>query len=220
MKKSPLILLILLLIICTMAACSHSDPTIVYLNATLKQKYNFQKGSYWIYKDSLTGVEDSMVVISTTLEISSPSNNNIRTEGLRCDIRECDSKPDSVSSLFLISATEGSSSSFSFKVSIANLLNQGLGFPYLTYPFKNISYRSTLGDSIIITNIPTPYLLAGNNYDNVTQLLQASQPNLYYNNCCYINDSVGLIKIRTPYEDIAGNKQIKVLELQRWHIIK
>lgn len=48
--------------------CKKKD-TIKYVSSENKARFNFQKGSYWIYKDSLTGKEDSFYVYQNTTTI-------------------------------------------------------------------------------------------------------------------------------------------------------
>ncbi|MBL7692052.1 MAG: hypothetical protein JNM41_10695, partial [Flavipsychrobacter sp.] len=48
--------------------CKKKD-TIKYVSSETKADFNFQKGSYWIYKDSLTGKEDSFYVYQNTTTI-------------------------------------------------------------------------------------------------------------------------------------------------------
>jgi hypothetical protein len=48
--------------------CNKKDE-IKYVTSENKARFNFQKGSYWIYKDSLTGKEDSFYVHQNTTSI-------------------------------------------------------------------------------------------------------------------------------------------------------
>jgi hypothetical protein len=55
--------LVFISIIIAFAACKkHDDKEYVPLNTQLKNSYSFKEGSYWIYRDSLSGRTDSFYV--------------------------------------------------------------------------------------------------------------------------------------------------------------
>ncbi len=66
-KRMRGIIFVLLLAILAIG-CKKKDK-IKYVSSENKARFNFQKGSYWIYKDSLTGKEDSFYVYQNTTTI-------------------------------------------------------------------------------------------------------------------------------------------------------
>ena len=54
--------LILFIITVSLFGCSKPVGTFYHISDALKADFNFQKGSYWIYRDSLSGITDSVVV--------------------------------------------------------------------------------------------------------------------------------------------------------------
>jgi hypothetical protein len=50
--------------ICLLPSCKHncSGVSIYYLHANLLKPYSFEPGSYWVYRDSASGIIDSQVV--------------------------------------------------------------------------------------------------------------------------------------------------------------
>lgn len=204
--------LIVFFIACCLAACTHNNDTYFQpLDATLKQKFNFQKGSYWIYKDSLTGVEDSFVSVEDTITRSSPTSRNDIYEYLTVVITAYGTPGCSIGYYFY------GGDGYHIGAQLANNLIE----PYyysVAYPFTNYHFSSGT-DITSDTILSTPYTLAGNTFYNVVQLFYGQTSNHDNDKLCYINDSVGFIKMRLPYQDASG-KSVKVLELQRWHIIK
>ena len=85
MKLKTLVLFALA--VCLSALSCIKEKKIVYVpvDADLQAHYNFKPGSYWIYRDSATAVEDSFVVIEyhlDTIQVQQDKNNyyyNIRT---------------------------------------------------------------------------------------------------------------------------------------------
>lgn len=50
-------------IACIMLACTKAEPNLA-IDSGLEAAFDYQKGTYWIYKDSLSGRIDSLYVIT------------------------------------------------------------------------------------------------------------------------------------------------------------
>jgi hypothetical protein len=210
---------LLYLVVCSLAACTHqNDYPTIFIDNTIKQIYNDKVGSYWIYKDSITSELDSFVLVSSELGIdaSSADIHGEKYEYLNLGIKQLGyNKPDS-SAIDFKFQTFHPYNQFTF---IINNVSQNQAQFWFDASCKNGFTRDPT-NAVTQFVFSTPIILGSNSFRNVTCFTLMEKATLTYYSSCYWSDTVGLIKIRTPYEDIAGNKQIKVLELQRWHIIK
>lgn len=63
-KPNKVLLLIALFVFIVLSSCIKDKKKPIYLNKDLKNYFNYQKGSYWIFYDSLNGKVDSLYVES------------------------------------------------------------------------------------------------------------------------------------------------------------
>jgi hypothetical protein len=171
-------------------SCRKKDET-VYINPELKKHFSFKKGSYWIYRDSLTGGLDTFTTYDNNNYISraeppypeSPTERHI-------DYISCNCFDD-----------VASKEVFSYQIELSNSsclilfpkLNMGLGMNYdgLTNPdlFKSFTFGHFVFDSVFESKSDS--------------------------SACYSRKDIGLIKIRIMKESIK-----RVWELQQWKIVE
>ena len=210
-----------------MVACS-KEPEFksVYIDPALKAKYNFKKGSYWIYKDSISGRIDSFYLLQTdnlyppsishqrqlneSLDIyivqkigSTSINDSIRWE---IAVEARDKLLPSISAVYFRKMVDTSIAFYNFYTS--NLLSN----QPVIYNYKN----NSSGGSMKLTD---NYYLLGNVYNNVAEIHFGNVANSKNDCAYYFNDSVGYIKMNIHNED-TRNTINEVWELQRWHVIK
>ena len=63
-KKYFSLFVLLMAIILVVSACNRNSITKVPVNADLKAAFNYKPGTYWIYRDSISGIIDSFFVRS------------------------------------------------------------------------------------------------------------------------------------------------------------
>ena len=188
--------------------CNKKD--VLYVPAEVKQKYSFKKGSYWIYRDSISGRIDSCYLSTNQLFVPE----KLRTESSYFEylILGFVQKPIDTTINVQINLQ------LSFKSAImsggyANLNKQIIidGFVcYAPIPLKDHTVKIK-GTESNIYSLPN-YTLGSNLFSNVSKIFANNQT-------IYINDSVGYIKMNIHYEGLKDTVN-EVWELQRWNVIK
>lgn len=223
MKKYFIILLTLIII----AGCSKElEFKSVYIDLALKAKYNFKKGSYWIYKDSISGRIDSFYLLQTNnyiptsishqrqlnefldIYIVQKIGTTLINDSIRWEIvlEARDKLLPSLVSFYFRKMLDTSITFYNFYTS--NLLsNQRVIYNY--------NYTSTGGSMKLLDN----FYLLGNVYNNVAEIHFGNVANNKNDCTYYFNDSVGYIKMHIHNED-THNTINEVWELQRWYVIK
>jgi hypothetical protein len=210
-----------LLILVTFFACRKGDKPdeVIYLNKEMKARFNFRAGSYWIYRDSLTGSEDSFIVTENREILSSSANTNVKYELMNVFVSQRYNGMKQLDSV-----------RWSYRLKDKNRVTCELGFgagidyrfkilPYVSYPFQEGVINNAEDDSGVIVQVFASYLLNGKSYSEVAEIYQASK--LFPTIRCtyYLNDSVGFVKIKVNIAERTSNIR-KVWELTRWNIIK
>ena len=211
--------LILLIFISCLNACNKPNkyyPT-VFLDAKLKQTFDNKVGSYWIFKDSLTGDMDSFVLsfVDKGYKNKDGRSNN---EYLRMEIRQLGFyKADSCKIEYYFEAQ--SLHQFHFTINNALYNNSSFWFNNAFDEAYTDPRASNKDDTIITTNFSSAFILGSHSFDAVSSFIRAPKINLDSFCVSIFDANTGLVKIRLPYQDGNG-KSIKILELQRWNLIK
>jgi hypothetical protein len=198
-----------------LGACRHkqSQPETIYVDKATRQHFAFKPGSYWIYKDSISGRVDSCYV--TAID-SSLRHNDEYTKIYQTIHSELVQRPIvnplSDSLTIWIGLGNGNVGIGYNTTDFLNHRNFGL---QLTYPFK-LGRMNITPDSGMVTEIIPELVSGGERYSNVIECFSriSKSPEDYA--WFYFNDSVAFIKIRL-YADKGLNY---VWELQQCHIIK
>lgn len=60
--KKNIVLIITFILLFAIAACNDKTPNIIPVNADMAKHFNYKQGSYWIYRDTISGRTDSFAV--------------------------------------------------------------------------------------------------------------------------------------------------------------
>jgi len=220
--KNITYLAILFMVVLLFNSCKKNGGIPHYvIDADLKTAFDFKPGTYWIYKDSISGRVDSFAVRSNMSNTGTVSG-NYSIDGIKIYITEYNGG----------SLIDTSDWVFNLSINFEELIwyknfNTGNYYfdfePLFTYPFKNGSLNMIDGqygnDAPITTNIYSSYTVAGNSYSNIAEINNEYSENnkLYYDDWFYISSEIGYIKINIydPYDSI-----YKVWQIQRCKIIK
>ncbi len=213
---------IILTVFVLLAACTKEQLSDnIFFDKDVRQKYFYKKGSYWIYRDSISGRVDSFYVseiythvpeakatwyqdeeemaITITQKISDTSIKDI----IKWDIRYI-AKTSVISDYSRNSATN----SILFYTNNSRVLynpRSNYKIPELGQVFSNF----LIGD----------FKLGTKNFQNVCEIHCENIDNNKNDCTFYFNDSVGYIKMRFNFDNDTF-KIKEVWELQRWHVIK
>ena len=194
----------------------------------MKSAFDYKPGSYWIYKDSITGEMDSVYVTS---------NQDALYNAGGCVLMPNEPKMEVIGISLYVSGGYPSDSEqwyFSmqqsqFNISFRNdndIVESGMNFDLFTWPLAAGKTISGSGcepgtDSGAVTDIIPEVALGGQSYNNAARSLHSPSSgrtnNLYYNDCFYVNQEAGIIKLvfKHPSDSVH-----RVLELQRYHLVK
>jgi hypothetical protein len=222
MKKNSITLVIAAF--CFLQSCNKKDaPDSHYgIDGDLKTAFSYLPGTYWIYRDSITGRIDSFAVKSNTFSTSIVSNYSI--DGIDMQMTEYNAGSfTDTSGWDIILATN-------YEELIWYSNHNFLGQEYLdldpafTYPFSSAApsiFGGNLGSDnavSVISVLPT-FSLLGNAYNNVQITSHSATFNNIpgYDDRLFVSADIGIIKmcIHDYYDTIN-----KVWELQRYKIVK
>ncbi|PZF73849.1 hypothetical protein [Taibaiella soli] len=182
------------------AACKkNDDKQYIPLNADLKKNYSFKEGSYWIYRDSLSGREDSFCVTGYSQRdqyIQSAAN---VYETVNMVIYQYPaSNPYSDSASWVMSLNTGGKISLDYFYQMQplesfHITDLNYDYPFATNNFADITIHPKL-------------VVRGAAYANVAECAEGQDS-------YFLKDSVGFVIIKTHYET-----QSHVWELERYHI--
>jgi hypothetical protein len=196
-KKQHYFVCIALLLCIMTAGCKKQKHTPI--NADMKRYFSFKKGTYWIYKDSLSGEMDSFIVLTNTYTTIATSNGEIEDEEIDDISVYTNGVFNSIScSWVLINNLVGY---------IISIDQTGLNYQLFIYPFQQGYTSPTTGYTI--TNVFATYYLDGNTFNTVAQIYQNGYSDLFY-----ISIDAGIIKMKFNHTPLQ-----KTWELQRYKIL-
>ena len=203
MKKPNIIFICLLFLI----VCCRKKPgtPVIPISPALLSHFSFKVGTYWIYRDSLTGRVDSFYVDTNF------TRNGTNGTGFSSTINvynEIDIKSKNVDGHVYIDSVNWWSITLIDSTINAVLDNE---YPELIHYPYNVTYPHFSIGSINFSNVVDIYCYSIDTLDT-TQYSQTF-------NCSYfLNDSIGLVKMRInhPYRQVINH----VWELQRYNIVK
>ena len=206
MKKYTLIIAITTIFL---SGCTKQYGTFVPINADLKAVFNYQPGTYWIYKDYLTGTIDSFFVTKNEQNNTStgPHNPNekVTTEHITIYISAINTAPFPVN-------TKIDSFTFGYEQSLFSMENGIVGYS-ITYPFPN----NSIGNSTLIINNVSFTNVAHISRNGSIDREWIKLPPYTYNDELFLCPDVGMVKMifRHPLDSIN-----RIWELQRYKIVK
>ncbi|WP_291133436.1 hypothetical protein [Flavobacterium sp. UBA7682] len=217
-------LFLILVLLFAFASCNKEPKyETKYLDANLKAALNNKPGSYWIFKDSVSGELDSVYLVANELKIDGgyTTNSGFKYEKMHLYFDSKHIGKDTSYNLSLdLSVTTRSSDNNHLSCGLTKFSSQPLYLVFF-YPF---SYLAPVNypphDTIVYTRLKEPLLLAGSKFDNVCVFSQYDKTlGSDAASTGYWSDAFGLVKMRFVCFTSSGN-MTKVLELQRWKILK
>ena len=207
----------MLFISLTMTVCSCHKNNIPHytISAALKENFDYNVGSYWVYKDSINGEIDSFTVTSNNF--NSENQNDAIVDVTNIWLKKYDNNSSDMEmwQIILMDST--------FTVVFNNnkdIIESQLDLKLFTFPFRfedlnNANYGTGKVDSIYQS-----YYLNVYKYSNVimSNLYNAlSYHPQIYNDYFYTSSTSGIVKVvfNHPQDSI-----YRVLELQNYFIVK
>ena len=200
------------------------------VNSDMKSVFNYKPGSYWIYKDSITGVIDSVYVTANQDEMQDGGGCVIIAYAPKIKIEEIGI------SLFVSNGNPSDSEQWyfnmqqsQFNISFRNnmdFVESEMRFNLFSWPLAVSKTQSSSGcdpglDSGAVTDIIPEVAVGGQSYTNAARsahlISSGMSNNLYYNDCFFVNQEAGIIKI---VFDHPSDSVHRVLELQRYHLVR
>ncbi len=224
-----------LLVLTAIVGCKKTPTTInTPIDPALKAAFNYQVGTYWIYKDSISGGLDSFYVVDNSLSnnLTSSTDLYIYTDDyMTVDIYEYNiaaSKLEEQTMKLDFLGNEICLTTYAKNVTEGGLDIQ----PLIKYPFPKIILSGLSGNNTGAGDTFNAYLfdtynLNGNTYNNVEEIYHwchmSAQKNYplntpySYDNWFYLSSDVGFLKIclNQPYDSLN-----RVWILQRYKIVK
>lgn len=202
-------ILYIIVFVVIISGCSKKDskPYSTPINDNLKKDFNFKRGSYWVYKDSISGRIDSFAVVksdsgSATMEINTkPSLQDYINIFI-----------DEYSVVVGISTIHWEWN----LIGSAAYINIFPG-PFFYYPVVTGQTFPFIYDRCTVTNIFPNYSIGGSALSNVAEInhYDTTSPKKY-NDWLYVNSDVGIVKMRLNPQDSVPF----VWELQRYNIVR
>ncbi len=203
------------LLLLFLSACKKKQTYPHYLlavNENMQRDYCYLPGSYWIYKDSVTGRMDSFEVAATTFDSSLMAGrgdvwvaeNHMYIYGFNLD------SPSSKPSIWEWEFRENRLYVYNLDFAVLFRFPE----PFIKYPIEDNMQWNSLGNCVIISS--PVFELNGLTYNNVIEVHRyIPGDSTHFDHWFYMNPSAGIIKMKlnTPGDTI-------ILELQRYHMVK
>jgi len=224
-----LLLAAIFLVGITLWTCKKPKVNNTPVNADLKAAFNYKIGTYWIYKDSISGDVDSFFVTGNTPSTNVNSGAGYSLDAIQIFISEYNINPVLANSIYNWQFLYQSAM---FDIVLMNSKNNHKMFlsPLINYPFSD-SFNACSScdlnntDSFSkVLSISSSYSIGGNIFSNVAVVNHIAahtnaSPNLYsyYSDLFFICPSAGIIKMRLNHPD---DSLYRVWEIQKWNIVK
>jgi hypothetical protein len=183
----------------SLLACT-KKPSIKYLDAGLKEQFYFKKGSYWIYKDSISGRMDSFYLESVQFSMDSSYlyalYDKAILEKMTINIVQTS-----------LSLPYADIPIWKFSIAQRYLYHES---SYQKGKIQFITYNPKRADTE--KGKKEELSVLGNIFPIVSYF---NSPNILY----YLKEDIGYLKMHINYDD-GVNKTNEVWELQRWHVVK
>jgi len=223
MKRAPLktslntLLLFTGLLWLSLPGCQcKKEQLLQTVNASLKKAFFYKPGTYWVYRDSISGRVDSFYVNYNLDTMQQLSGNNVE-----------------VCSVFFLEDSVGTSQMVQTWSIVLQQNAADLSCPFSNYSLywqgwfsmpEQLGWNQTPGGEGLgfVSNIYPTYTLNTLSFNNVEEIFYNTQNGYASGNddWFYVDTAVGIIKMRLNYPNdtpLVGNK---VWELQRWHVVK
>ncbi|HRO42990.1 MAG TPA: hypothetical protein PL009_09155 [Flavipsychrobacter sp.] len=195
----------LVIIVCS---CNKEKTTRVPVNAELKKNFNYDVGSYWVYRDSLTGDIDSLFVVNN--EQSGSDFRGTYTDYCRITLRLKQQRKDSSDRLYFWLRQNEMSIQWDNP-----LIRYTTTYVIYYYPVEvpkiagGIKYIRLLPSMIVSGKVFEDVLQLNADIDSVEKGFNALYDRIY------INTGYGILKMRLDHPQV---NLLKDYEVQRWNI--
>ena len=197
------------------SACHKNTIPHYTVSAALKATFGYKVGSYWVYRDSVSGEEDSFYTYVSNFSTENEGDALVDRMGIGLKNYSITAPNDSetwgillTDSIFLISFQNSN-----------DYVETELDFFLFSFPFI---YRGAGSgyDSGAIINISPNFYLNGINYGNTIESFHTNayhNPDIIYTDYFYISSQAGIVKVIFNHPQ---SSVYRVLELQRYNIVK
>jgi hypothetical protein len=173
----------------------------------VKAAFNYQKGSYWIYRDSISGRVDSQFVTDNRADEQWTTPHNAKEQKVWTTIR--------ISlmqfGILPFPGVDTQYSSMSIEVSDLNMYGMK---PFINYPVRRPIARTAVSDNFGNSGtLGAEY----DNYDNGARVFEMVYEVSYGASTYYLAPDAGIVKMRVSSKK---DSIYRVWELQRWNIVK
>lgn len=204
-------------------SCGKNKPNYP-INNDLKAAFDYLPGTYWVYKDSISGRIDSFYVDNNSINRFDQGDHTMDDIAIGIFEKNINNFPvnssssawewDLIGNFVRASYDPSNSSNISYSYS-----------PLFTYPLQVGTFIKNDGSTTLniayLTQIISSFVINSQNFSNVAEINQKeliSSTIGYTNDWFYVSIDVGIIKMRLYHpQDSTINK---VWELQRWNIVK
>ena len=186
--------LIVFFVLAALCACTRKPYNPI--SADVKAKFNYQPGTYWVYRDTLSGETDSFCVTTNAVQ-----NTDVLNESIFMNIARYDLTAPADSGMLRCVLSQNYIQTYALNITV-------------TYPFT----VGTIADVAVLTT-GTTYNINGQTFTNVAQITRTIKTPDTYTDTLYMNADVGIIQI-TEYRKIDTVATTKVFALQKWNIIR
>lgn len=220
MKKFLGILIIVIAI--AVLSCNKKDSQQhITIDSDIIANFDYKVGSYWIYKDSISGQVDSFYVYQNN-GIGSIDDNGTLVDGIGIYLnQEKISGPGVADTIKWVFDLESNFIALGLTLTRFGQIVDQISFPvFISYPFSlghpSGNHKGISGGNV--TEILSKYLLNGNSYDSVAVLIYNGNVNGYpINDTYFINDKIGIVKMSLNH---INGSVMRVWELQYSNVIK
>ena len=174
----------------------NKNPSIP-INPDIKAKFNYQPGTYWVYRDTLGTEIDSFAVISNTLQ-----NSNVLADAAFMNITRYN--------LSLATDTTLLRSTLSRNYLQTYALGTTINYPFAVGIIKSGGY---------VQSVDNTYTINGQTFTGLAEVVRTILTPDVYIDTFYINAEVGIVQIK-EYRKLAGVESNKVLALQKWNVVR
>ncbi len=194
------------------------------IDSDLKTAFNYQPGTYWIYKDSLSGRIDSFYVTQNVFQANVPSGDVTQDEiTINVVEKDIDANSTGATSILYYLYVGGNMVSIQYAPDSPSQGEYILYNPFFTYPFQlgafvwKSGFAGSSDESYCMQIFPS-YTLNGLVFLNVAEIPHGSSGPGGYLDTFFVNADVLIAKmdLHHPYDSVGT----KVWELQRWNIVK
>jgi len=225
MKYATLVVLAVLIIFSGCKKNPGNGTQIVPIEAGLKANFGYQPGTYWIYKDSVSGETDSAYVYASSLD----------SQYLGCVLFAGQPKFQGMTVSVMVSnnhAIDTERWNFfiqdsTFYINFYNnndIVESRMNLALFQYPFAlgnlGVVGCEPNGDNGSVADIIPEVSENGQSYTNAARSVHSASggyANLVYNDCFYANQDAGLVKIVFDHPTDSVNR---VLQLIRYHLVR